>query len=151
MEIEEKNEIKNATFYLIFFLFLYVWLSLLSKRDEIWISNQWEREKKRERFSRFSENSSRFSEKSFRLPRIVFWEQIFRLKIWEEKNIITRLVLGNGNGKTMVFNMYLPSTFLIYSQISFFTIVCLFFCKSFSQIIFIPITTNIQISIFFLI
>ena len=31
--------------------------------------------------------------------------------------------------------MYLPSTFLIYSQISFFTIVCFFFSKSFSQII----------------
>jgi hypothetical protein len=64
-----------------------------------------ERERKRERFSRFSENSSRFSEKSFRFPRLVFREQIIRLEIREEKNIITRLVLGNGNGKTIVFNI----------------------------------------------
>jgi hypothetical protein len=59
------------------------------------------RERKREvfRFFRFS----RFSEKSFRFPRIVFREQISRLEIREEKNITSRLVLGNGNGKTMVF------------------------------------------------
>ncbi len=107
MEIEAKNEIKNATFYLIFSLlfcmFDYPCFQWGMKSE--YQTN--ERERKRERFSRFSENSSLVSEKSFRFPRIVFREQIFRLEIREEKNIITRLVLGNGNGKTMVFIQYL--------------------------------------------
>ncbi len=98
-----KNEIKNATFYLIFsFLFcMFDYPCFQRGMKSEYQTN--ERERKRERFSRFSENSSRFSEKSFRFPRIAFREQIFRLEIREEKNIITRLVLGNGNGKTMVF------------------------------------------------
>jgi hypothetical protein len=68
-----------------------------------------ERERKREKremFSRFSENSFRFSEKRFRFPRIVLREHIFCLEIWEEKIYFSRLVPGNGNGKTMVFILY---------------------------------------------
>jgi hypothetical protein len=67
---------------------------------------QTDRQSERDRFSRFSENSFRFSEKSFRFPRIVLREQIFRLEIREEKIKFSRLVLGNGNGKTMVFNLH---------------------------------------------
>jgi hypothetical protein len=65
-----------------------------------------DRQTERVRFSRFSEHSFRFSEKSFRFPRIVLREQIFRPEIREEKIKFTRLVLGNGNGKTMMFRAH---------------------------------------------